>query len=259
MYNLSATALIPLWARAKDYEAKDSVLNDKFSNDLLNKIDFDFKIFDQQNSIIKKATIADLVVRTKVIDNFLLSSLDEKKIVLNLGAGFDTRDRRLGICNTYYHIDFEHIISQRKIFFNNSQAINISQNILDFDFLNDFSKKEPIIIAEGLFMYYKRDILIKFISKLKNTFKSYTLIIETGSWLIPYTSHPFFRIFNDSIKYSSGYYNSKTYFKKLGFSNVETIFILSEINKYKPYKSLLMNGLKYFSPFIGSQVSKIIF
>lgn len=259
MDNLSATALIPLWARAKDYEAKDSLLNDKFSHNLLNKIDFDFKIFDQQNSNIKKATIADLVVRTKVIDNLLLSSLDNKKIVLNLGAGYDTRDIRLGINNQYYQIDFSSIISQRKLFFSDSWAVNISHNILEFDFLNDFSEKEPIIIAEGLFMYYKRDILIKFISKLKNTFKSFTLIIETGSLVIPYTSHPFFRIFNDSIKYSSGYYNSKSYFNKLGFSDVETIFILSEIKKYKPYKSLLLNSLKYFSPFIGSQISKIIF
>ncbi|MBS6333150.1 MAG: class I SAM-dependent methyltransferase, partial [Veillonella sp.] len=98
------TALLTLYARAKDYESDQSVLKDQKSWDILKHIDYDF---DQFKDV--KMSYYGILGRAKVIDeeirNFI--SLYPDCIVVSLGAGLDTMFYRVD--NGYidwYNIDF---------------------------------------------------------------------------------------------------------------------------------------------------------
>ena len=81
------TALLTLYARAKDYESEQSVLKDQKSWDILKHIDYDF---DQFKDV--KMSYYGILGRAKVIDNEIRKfiSLYPDCIVVTLGAGLDT-------------------------------------------------------------------------------------------------------------------------------------------------------------------------
>ena len=47
---VSKTVLVPIYCRALDYQAKNSILKDKFSYDLYNRIEFDWNIVKKGNT-----------------------------------------------------------------------------------------------------------------------------------------------------------------------------------------------------------------
>ncbi len=65
---IQETLIFPLWARAKDYERKDSLLTDKLASEILNKLDYDYTTLEDNVGL---PFIIALSVRSKNLENNL--------------------------------------------------------------------------------------------------------------------------------------------------------------------------------------------
>lgn len=102
-------------------------------------------------------------IRTMLLDNATRHFIDNhpKTIVVNLGAGLDTRFERLNQENlTWYDLDVPEAIALRSQFFTENDKYHfISKSCLDltwFDNIN-IQGQSLLILAEGLLMYFSSD------------------------------------------------------------------------------------------------------
>ncbi len=152
--NVPETMLIPLYFKAKE-TLEQGLIRDEKAVEIVNRIDYDFKKFDKDDK-----TQIGVVVRTFLFDKILqdlYEKVGDKLVVVNLGAGLDTRQERFpGI--KWYQLDLPESIEIRKHFFEENKATLIAKSILDFSWIDDISEKENVLfIGEGLFMYFEED------------------------------------------------------------------------------------------------------
>ncbi len=85
---LSSTMLIPLWAKAVEYERPDALLHDKEAARMLDLIDYDFTPFAKA-----KASQAGCCGRARLLDEMAQRFIDghPNAVVVQLGAGLDAR------------------------------------------------------------------------------------------------------------------------------------------------------------------------
>ena len=91
---VAETLVIPLWARAKDAEKKDPILNDTYAKDIVAKIDYDFSKIET-----KYMENHQLVwtIRAYNFENCGREFIKNKNnaMVINIGAGLDTTFKRV--------------------------------------------------------------------------------------------------------------------------------------------------------------------
>lgn len=169
---ISETLFIPLAARASEIKRDNPIIIDDKSVEIISSI-------DTSNMVIDGGEISTLGIlsRTKVIDeqvNCILEKFPES-IIINLGAGLDTRICRLdnGILN-WYDLDLPEVISIRRQFFTENDRIHfILKSVLDKSWVNEIDIKESsniIIIAEGLLMYFTEKEVTLILDILSNRF-----------------------------------------------------------------------------------------
>ena len=86
------TLLIPLWARAAEHDMPRPIVQDQRAVELVERIDYDFSRF--QKSRFSQLGVA---VRTQLLDDAVrgfLARAPKKPLIINLGAGLDTRHAR---------------------------------------------------------------------------------------------------------------------------------------------------------------------
>ena len=150
------TALLTLYARAKDYESDQSVLKDQKSWDILKHIDYDF---DQFKDV--KMSYYGILGRAKVIDeeirNFI--SLYPDCIVVSLGAGLDTM---------FYRVDNGYIVH------------NVVSSITDELWTKniEINGRKLLLVSEGVVMYLTLDEMKQFLGLLTDSFEEFTLYLD---------------------------------------------------------------------------------
>ena len=173
------TALLTLYARAKDYESDQSVLKDQKSWDILKHIDYDF---DQFKDV--KMSYYRILGRAKVIHdeirNFI--SLYPDCIVVSLGAGLDTMFYRVD--NGYidwYNIDFAGVIEARSQFFEPHERVhNVVSSITDELWTKniEINGRKLLLVSEGVVMYLTLDEMKQFLGLLTDSFEEFTLYLD---------------------------------------------------------------------------------
>ena len=173
------TALLTLYARAKDYESDQSVLKDQKSWDILNHIDYDFYQFKDVNmsyyGILGRAKVIDEEIR-----NFI--SLYPDCIVVSLGAGLDTMFYRVD--NGYidwYNIDFAGVIEARTQFFEPHERVhNLVSSITDELWTKniEINGRKLLLVSEGVVMYLTLDEMKQFLGLLTDSFEEFTLYLD---------------------------------------------------------------------------------
>ena len=160
---VSNTALMTLYCRAWDYTRKNSILKDRFSYDLYNRIVFDWK------TVKKRIYGHDQIlnaIRARKFDRMCTDFLGKhpKGIVVSLGAGLDNRFLRIdnGQC-LFIELDLPEVIDfKHQIIIPNERYILIGKSVLDFSWINQVkdyatSNHQPVFfVAEGLFPYLDR-------------------------------------------------------------------------------------------------------
>ena len=170
--NVSETLLVPLYFRAKE-TLESGTIKDFAAVEILKKIQYDFRKMSDDKDTQKVITL-----RTKILDEIV--SKYAPTVIINLGAGLDTRHLRFEKSIKWYHLDLEKPIQLRKLFFE-KESLNITKDILDFSWIENIEeKKDVLIIIEGVLMYLKEEqvkSIFKAISlKFKNSYVAFDTI-----------------------------------------------------------------------------------
>lgn len=174
------TLLIALWARAAASWEPNPIIRDPKAVELISRIDYDFSRFEGAS----RFTVLGVAVRTMLLDNGLTSFLREhpNAVVINFGAGLDTRRERLKCRNIdWYEIDVPETIELRCRFFEESDRYHfIAQSMFDLSWINQVkTDRRPVIfLAEGLFMYFTEKDLKPFFRELANRFPESEMFFE---------------------------------------------------------------------------------
>jgi len=174
------TLLIPLWAKAVETAHKNSIIKDNKAVEMVSNIDYDFSKFEKS-----WMTQVGVSVRTMLFDNetrnFLKHNPDA--VVINLGAGLDTRIERFknDDFHCWYDLDVPESIELRSQFFSEGKRHKfIAKSMLDFSWMDDinFEGKPVLIIAEGLFMYFREYELKPLFKKFVSQFNGAEILFE---------------------------------------------------------------------------------
>lgn len=88
------TLLIPLWARAVEGDRPDPIVTDDKAAEMVSQIDYDFSKFESA-----RLSQLGVAIHTMLLDKAVSAFLrcNPEAVVVNLGAGLDTRHDRLGL------------------------------------------------------------------------------------------------------------------------------------------------------------------
>ena len=174
---VSNTALMTLYCRAWDYTRRHSILKDRFSYDLYNRIIFDWK------TVKKRIYGHDRIlnaIRARKFDRMSTEFLGKhpKGIVVSLGAGLDNRFLRIDNGHCFFiELDLPEVFDfKHQIIIPNERYILIGKSVLDFSWINQVKdhatiNHQPVFfIAEGLFPYLDRAELSELFKRTSEIF-----------------------------------------------------------------------------------------
>lgn len=123
--DVPATLLIPLWARAVGARRVQPIVRDLKAVEIMEWIDYDFSKFRKA-----KLSQVGISIRTMLLDRATCGFLERRPqaVVINLGAGLDTRFERLGAgrIRTWYDLDLPEAVELRRRFLPRDRAIPFS-------------------------------------------------------------------------------------------------------------------------------------
>ncbi|HTY22470.1 MAG TPA: class I SAM-dependent methyltransferase [Desulfomonilaceae bacterium] len=167
---IQETLLITLHAKALDHRSKNSILNDKKADQIINMVDYDFgKLKSLGNDNL-------IVVRARQYDEWLKEFLNENPdaIVLNLGCGLDTRISRIGSSESvhWFDVDYPEVIRLRGNFYSNRDGYTmIGSSLTDPDWLAEIPNGQPaMIIAEGVLEYLTGEAVKNLLNRITGHF-----------------------------------------------------------------------------------------
>jgi O-methyltransferase involved in polyketide biosynthesis len=159
---VSNTGLIPIYCRAIDYQAKNSILKDKFSYDLYNRIEFDWNIIKK---VIRITDPILMAIRVRKFDQMCRQFIEQHPngIIVSLGSGVDNRFGRIDNNQCYFvDIDFPEVIKFKKFITPiSARNIMIGQSVLDYSWIKQIGEfsiehNAPVFfISEGVMIYFE--------------------------------------------------------------------------------------------------------
>jgi len=177
---VAETLLIPLWARAEEWNTFEPIIMDEHAVNLVKQIDYDFSKFEgswlTQVGCSIRARILDVQTKRFIQKN-------PETIIINIGAGLDTRFFRVdnGKVN-WYELDLPEAIEIKKNFFQETERYNmIPKSVFDFSWFEDIKEenKPVFIIAEGTLMYFEPEKIKELFDKLIERFSGAEVLVET--------------------------------------------------------------------------------
>ncbi|PAT37473.1 methyltransferase [Vandammella animalimorsus] len=176
---LSATMLIPLWAKAVECERPDALLRDAQAQRMLGQIDFDFSVFASA-----KASQAGCCGRAVLLDGYVREflALHPKAVVVHLGAGLDARYERLGRpdVTAWYELDLPPAIALRRKLLPESGNVYLPASMLDEAWMDTAAAHgQPVLlVAEGVFMYFDAQTLQAWFARLARKLPQAQLVFD---------------------------------------------------------------------------------
>lgn len=173
------TLLLPLWARARETQRHDPIIEDSKAVELLRRIDYDFTRFDHD----WKSQVA-VAVRTRLLDDAVRDFLGRNPhaLVVNLGSGLDSRFHRLDNETVqWYELDLPEVITWRRQYFKEHARYRfISASVMDTSWFKaiDRGDRPVLLIAEGLLMYFARHQVRSLLRHLVNAFPGAEMLLE---------------------------------------------------------------------------------
>jgi len=157
---VSETLLIPLWARAVEGDSPEPIVTDHKAAEMVAQIDYDFSKFHSA-----RLSQVGVAVRTMLFDRAVRAVVERhpRAVVVNLGAGLDTRHERLKLQHIdWYELDVPESMAWRRHFFVESQRYHfLTKSVFDLSWMDDIEDagRPVLLIAEGLFMYFAEEKL----------------------------------------------------------------------------------------------------
>lgn len=174
------TMLITLWAKAFENQQKNPILKDEKAVAIIQKIDYDFKKFKQS-----KFSQVGICTRAKLIDNQANNFIEkhQKSVVIQIGAGLDTRFHRLGCPKNviWYDLDVPEVMNLReKLIARQENNHYLAISMFDKAWIEKITHNElPIlIIVEGVLMYFTENEVRRFFEMICQHFNKATIVFD---------------------------------------------------------------------------------
>jgi O-methyltransferase involved in polyketide biosynthesis len=167
------TLLITLYGRALHSRSNAPVLKDKWAEDAIGRIDYDFGKL--QMGSIEPLSIA---MRAKQFDIWTAEYIaaHPDATILHLGCGMDSRVFRLkpppSVC--WFDVDYPDVIDLRTSLYPERPGYRmIGSPLAELGWLDDVPRDRPaMIVAEGVTMYLTVDIVKRILNRLTDHFPS---------------------------------------------------------------------------------------
>ena len=174
------TMLIPLWARAVELERPEPIIQDRKAAAILSSIDYDFDKF-KKSWMSQVGVAVRTVIRDRATQRFL--EANPGAVVVNLGAGLDTRWERLKCDNLHcwYDLDVPEAIDTRRLFFEENEGNRfIAKSVFDYSWFDEVEQagRPLLFIAEGMLMYFKEDEVKPLFRRLSESFPEAEILFE---------------------------------------------------------------------------------
>jgi len=165
------TMLITLYGRAMQSRSKDPILPDRWAEEAVERIEYDFAKFNvgRRASLLFACRAAQLDLWTA---DFL--SDNPNATVLHLGCGLDSRVYRLDppADVLWFDVDYPEVIGLRRRLYSERPGYRmIGSSLADPDWLDEVPSDRPaMIVAEGVTMYLTEEIMRSLLNRLTGTF-----------------------------------------------------------------------------------------
>jgi O-methyltransferase involved in polyketide biosynthesis len=178
------TLLFTLYGKALHSRSTNPVLHDKWAEDAINHINYDFgklKVREYESLLI--------ACRAKQFDIFTTQyiSAHPEVTVLHLGCGMDSRIFRVNPPPTvqWFDIDYPDVIElRRRLFPDHTEYTMIGSSLSDLGWLEETPADRPaMIVAEGVMMYLTEDTVKQLINRITNHFPSGQLVFDAWNHL----------------------------------------------------------------------------
>jgi methyltransferase (TIGR00027 family) len=173
------TLLIPVWARAAETNRNKPMIRDHKAVEMVSRINYDFSRFEKS-----WLTQVGISVRTELLDKAVSAFVRKNPdaVVINLGAGLDTRYVRMNLDNIlWYELDVPEVISLRRRFFDETDHYCfLSKSVFDLSWIEDvdYTGRPVLFIAEGLFMYFEEAEVKSLLNRIANRFPGADMLFE---------------------------------------------------------------------------------
>lgn len=171
--------LIPLWAKAVEYERFDALLQDVEAVRMLQMLDYDFNKF--ANTRLSQAGYCG---RSLIIDNETRKFIAEHPdcVVVHLGAGLDARFERLQKPNVtaWYDLDLPDVMLIRRQLLPESGNHYLSDSLFNDSWLQTVVayNKPILLLLEGILMYFDENEVKMFFKKIAEYLPQTTVIFD---------------------------------------------------------------------------------
>ena len=159
---IQETLLIPLYCRAVETLRHDGFIIDNIAVEMVRNINYDFSKFEKD-----KALHLQVAIRTKVFDLAVSQFINKypETVIVNLGAGLDTRFRRVDNQKIlWFDLDMPDSMQLRKRFLPETERNRyIEKSMFDFSWIDEVTalrrtNEVPVlIVAEGLLLYFSEE------------------------------------------------------------------------------------------------------
>ncbi|MHB8842371.1 MAG: class I SAM-dependent methyltransferase [Candidatus Aquicultor sp.] len=161
------TMLMTLYARALQSRSKDPILQDKWAEDAVDRIDYDFGKFK-----VGKLRALLIAIRAKQLDLWTTRYLADHPdaTVLHLGCGLDSRVYRIdppeGV--RWFDVDYPEVIElRRRLYPERAGYRMIGSSLADLGWLDEVpGDRLALIVAEGVTMYLTEDVMKLLLNRL---------------------------------------------------------------------------------------------
>lgn len=185
---VSETALITLRSRAIESQRANPLLHDPVGEELFKKLIAALP-GNQHRQVLKRKLSpllsSHIAIRARKFDTLSREFLQEHPdgLIVSLGAGFDTRFWRLGGKDLkYMELDLPAVIQTKKQFLGERITYRMMEDsVLDelwIQKLSEIQNKHVLFLAEGLFMYLPRELVVQTLARIADAFSGSRLVME---------------------------------------------------------------------------------
>lgn len=178
------TYLPTLYGKALDSRAENPILGDTFADEVVRRIDFDFKKLN-----LPQGGAITLPMRAKHLDSWAREFLTAhpQSTVLHLGCGLDSRVFRIDPPATvrWYDVDFPDVIElRRRLYPERHDYEMIASSVTDLHWLDGIAGDRPVlVVAEGLVEYLPKQDAVALFNRNTEQFPSGQFIFDAYSRL----------------------------------------------------------------------------
>lgn len=186
LHGVQETLIIPLWARAKEAEKTDPLINDIYAKDIVAKIDYDFSKIESRYMKNHQLVWA---VRAYNFDACVREFLEHNSeaVVVNIGAGLDTTFQRVDNESVLWvNIDLPDVVALRqKLIPDSERETTIAKSVFDFTWIDDIAPltkgRSILFMAAAVLCYFEAAEVEALFRKLAAAYPSAHLIFDAMS------------------------------------------------------------------------------